>query len=110
MTPAEKYEHFLQKVGQSFSQTPRGCSIPKLVDFYENYVVTNGVVTSIVNDHRLRFNACDLGELIVVPSEDFNVYVHEDKSILGDEHLLELTQRLPQNPHLTEPPSMRKGK
>ena len=30
----------------------------------------------------------------------FDVYVGEDKSVLGDERLLELTQRLAQKPHL----------
>jgi len=37
------------------------------------------------------------------------VYVYEDKSILGDEQLLELTQRLAQRPNLTELRSVRKG-
>jgi len=38
------------------------------------------------------------------------VYVHEDKSVLSDECLLELTWRLDQKPHLTEFQSVRKGK
>jgi len=37
------------------------------------------------------------------------VYVREDKSVLGDERLLELTQRLTQKPNLTEPRSVKKG-
>jgi len=45
-----------------------------------------------------------------VSSEGFDVYVPEDKSVLGDECLLELTWRLDQKPHLTEFRSMRKGK
>jgi len=32
------------------------------------------------------FYAGDLGELLGVSSEGFDVYVHEDKSVLGDEH------------------------
>jgi len=35
----------------------------------------------------LRFDAGDLGELLGVSAEGFDVYVHEDKSILGDERL-----------------------
>jgi len=37
------------------------------------------------------------------------VYVREDKSILGDERLLELTRKLAQEPDLTAPQSVRKG-
>ena len=42
--------------------------------------------------------------------EGFDVYVREDKSVLGNERLLELTQRLSQKSHLTEPRSVPKGK
>ena len=38
------------------------------------------------------------------------MYVHEDKSVLGDERLLELTRKLAPKPHLTESQSVRKGK
>jgi len=37
------------------------------------------------------------------------VYVHEDKSVPGDEQLLELTCKLAPKPHLTESRSVRKG-
>jgi len=67
-------------------------------------------VTTIINGHKLCFDAGDLGELLGVSSEGFDVYVREDKSTLGDEWLLELTQRLAQKPHLTETRSVRKGK
>ena len=36
------------------------------------------------------------------------MYIDEDKSVLGDERLLELTQRLAQKPNLTESWSLRK--
>jgi len=36
--------------------------------------------------------------------------VRENKSILGDEQLLELTERLAQKSHLIEPRSVQKGK
>jgi len=74
-----------------------------LAEFYANYVVTSAVVTSTVNGHKLCFNANDLGELLGVPAEGFDVYVREDKSVLSVKQLLELTQRLAQKPNLTEP-------
>ena len=65
--------------------TKRGGSVPDLAEFYANCVVTNGVVTSTVNDHDLWFDAKKLGELLGVSSKAFNVYVREDKSVLGEE-------------------------
>jgi len=138
MTLVERYEHFLQKsvlrekvtkvsyfqeqrLGvflekleaqgwlDLFTDTKRGCSVPDLADFYANYVVTNRVVTSPVNDHNLWFDAKKLGELLGVSSEGFDVYVQEDKSVLGKEQLLELTQKLAQKSHLTVSWSVRKG-
>ena len=38
------------------------------------------------------------------------MHEREDKSVLGDEQLLELTQRFGQKSHLTEPRSVQKGK
>jgi len=81
-----------------FTNTKRGCSVPDLAEFYANCVVTSGVVTSTVNGHEPRFDASDLGESLGVSSEGFVVYVREDKSVLGDEWLLKLTQKLAQNP------------
>jgi len=45
-----------------------------------------------------EFYANDLGDLLGVSTEGFDVYVREDKSLLGDEQL-----------NLTEPRSVRKG-
>jgi len=42
------------------------------------------VVTSTVGGHRIRFNVADLGEMLGVPSDGFDVYVYEDKNVLGD--------------------------
>jgi len=78
----------------AFYNHQRGCFVPELAQFYANYVVTKGLVTSTVNGHKLRFEAGDLGELLGVSSEGFDVHVREDKSILGDERLLKLTQIL----------------
>ena len=68
-----------------FTDTTTRFSVPNLAEFYANCVVTNKVVTSTVNSHEARFDARELGELLGVSSEGFDVYVHEDKSILGDE-------------------------
>jgi len=91
------------------TDTKRGCSVPNLAEFYANCVVTNGVVTSTVNDHDQQFDAKKLGELLGVSSEGFDVYVQEDKSVLGEEGLLKLTQKLAPKPHLTVSRSVRKG-
>jgi len=66
-----------------FTNTQLGHSVPDLADFYANYMVTNGVVTSEVNGKKLRFDAKKLGEILGVPAMSFNVYVCEDKSVLG---------------------------
>ena len=81
-----------------FTNTQRGCSIPELAEFYANCVVTNGVVTSTIGGYRIRFDVADLGEMFGVPSDGFDVYVHEDKNVLGEERLLEVTRNLAQNP------------
>ena len=74
-----------------FTNTKRGCSVPDLAEFYANCIVTNEVVASIVKGHKLRFDTRDWGEMLGVSSEGFDVYVQEDKSVLGEEWLLELT-------------------
>ena len=56
-----------------------------LAEFYTNCVVTKGVVTSIVNGHDLSFNAK------VKYLECRSRVLHEDKSVLGVERLLQLT-------------------
>jgi len=69
---------------------PAGCSVLDLVEFYANCKVTNGVVTSEVNGKKLRFGAKKLGEILGVPVVGFDVYVREDKFVLGTTRLLEL--------------------
>jgi len=105
---------FLEKLATQgwldlFTDTKRGCSVPDLAEFYVNCVVTNGVVTSTVNNHDLRFDAKKLGELLGVSSKGFDMYVRKDKSVLSEEWLLELTQRLAQKSYLTVCRSIRKG-
>ena len=59
-----------------------------MAEFYANYNVTNAVVTSEVTGKKLKFNAKDLGAILVVPAEDFDVYVREDETVLGIARLL----------------------
>jgi len=132
MTPSEKCAHFLQKsVVQAkvvqvaylkeqgmgmflnkleaqgwlglFINTHRACFLPDLVQFYANYVVTKGVVISTINRHDLRFKAKDLGEILGMAIEGFDVYVREDKIVFGAKHLVELIQKLSQQSTLTAP-------
>jgi len=67
-----------------FTNTKKSYSVSELAEFYANYVVTNGVVTSTVDCHKLRFDANDLGELLGVLVESFDMHIRKDKSILGD--------------------------
>jgi len=80
-----------------------------LVEFYANCKVINGAVTSEVNGKKLRFNAKKLGEILGVPTVGFDVYVREDKSVLGTARLLELAQKLSQQTGLQTPQSVKKG-
>ena len=73
-----------------FTITQLGCSVPNLAEFYANCKVTDGVVTSEVNGKKVRFDAKKLGAILGVPAVGFDVYVHEDKSVLGTARLLEL--------------------
>jgi len=73
-----------------FTNIELGCSVPDLAKFYANCKVTNGVVTSEVNGNKMRFDAKKLGEILGVLAVGFDVYVHEDKSVLGTARLLEL--------------------
>ena len=138
MTPDAKYAHFLQKsvvrgkivkinyfreqdLGlfldkleaqdwlKLFTNTHRGYFVPDLAEFYANCAVTQCVVTSTVNGHKLSFNAKGFDEILGVLAEGFGVYVREDKSVLRAERLLQLTQRLSQQPSLKAPRLVRKG-
>ena len=66
-----------------FTDPKKGCSVPDLAEFYAHCLVTNGVVPRVVNGHKARFDAKKLDKLLKVSSEGFDVYVREDKSILG---------------------------
>jgi len=92
-----------------FANTQRECSVPDLVEFYANCNVTNGVVTTMVNGKRLRFNDKELGEILGVPAVGFGVCMREDKTMLRAKRLLQLTQRLSQQLGLKAPRSVKKG-
>ena len=79
-----------------FTNTRLGCSVSDLAEFYANCSVTQGVVTSEVNERKIRFDAKKLGNILGVPSTGFDIYVREDKSVLGNARLLELSQKLSQ--------------
>ena len=66
-------------------------------------------MTSTVNGKKLRFDAKTLGEILGIPSTGFDVYVREDKKVLGTARLLELSQKLSQQTRLQTPQSVKKG-
>jgi len=87
----------------------RGCLEPELAEFYANCEVTNGIVTSSVHGRELHFDVDNLGAWLGVPSKGFDVYIREDKTVLSNDHLLDLTRKLAQQPDLSACRSVRKG-
>ena len=81
----------------------------ELAEFYANCSVTNGVVTSAVNEWHFSFDAATLGEILGVPSRGFDVYVREDKTALDPARLLEISRRVSQKPGLRTLSSVKKG-
>jgi len=67
------------------------------------------VVTSEISVKKLHFDAKKLGEILGVPATGFDVYVREDKSVLGAAQFLELAQKLTQQTGLKIPQSIKKG-
>jgi len=92
-----------------FPNTQLGCSVSDLAEFYANYVVTQGVVTSEINGKKLHFDAKKLGEILGVLATGFDVYVTEDNAVLGTARLLQLAQSLSQQLGLKAPQSIKKG-
>jgi len=76
-----------------FTNTQLGCCTP-IAKFYDRVSVTEGTVTSEVNGVQIVFDAQKLGEILGIPAAKFDIYVREDKSLLGKASLLELAQRL----------------
>jgi len=79
-----------------------------LVEFYANCTVTEGVVTSTVNGNQFCLDTKILGEILGIPSTGFDVYVREDKTILGTARLLELSQKFSRQPSLQTTQSVKK--
>ena len=101
-------EVFLDKIRSQgrlelFTNTQMGCSTPKLAEFYARVSVTEGIVTSEVNGVKIVFDAQKLGEILGIPATEFDIYVRKDKSLLGKARLLELAQRLSEQPGLKTP-------
>jgi len=66
-------------------------------------------VTSEVNGTQIRFDAKELGEILRVPASGFDLYVREDKFVLGYGRLLELAQKFSQQPGPQIPQSVKRG-
>jgi len=104
----QELEVFLEKLRSQgwlelFSNTQLGCSQPDLAEFYAKVSVTEGTVTSEVNGVQIEFDAPKLGGISGIPVADFDMYVREDKSLLGKARLLDLAHRLSQQPRLKHP-------
>ena len=91
------------------ASTQMGYSILNLAEFYANCAVTQGVVTSEVNGKKLCSDGKKLGEILGVPTAGFDVYVQEEKAVLGTARLLQLAQSLSQQLGLKAPQSITKG-
>jgi len=92
-----------------FTNTQFGCSQLDLAEFYANITVSKGLMTSTVNGVLIEIDARALGVVLGVPATGFNLYVREDKSLLDKEKLLELAQRLSQQPRLKHSQAVKKG-
>jgi len=92
-----------------FTNTQMGCFQPDLVEFYANVSVTEDRVASTVNGVHIEFDAHTLGDILGVPADGFDLYVWEDKFLLGKAKLLDLAQRLSQQPGLKHPQAVKKG-
>ena len=69
-----------------------------MAEFYANVSVAEHRVTSTVNGVHIEFNTQTLGDILGVPADGFDIYVQEDKSLLDKAKLLDLVQRLSQQP------------
>jgi len=80
-----------------------------LAEFYANCSITQGVVKSEVHGKKMRFDARKLEEILGIPATGFNIYVREDKTVLENARLLELSQKLSQQIGLKTPQPVKKG-
>jgi len=86
-------EVFLKKlrrrVAGDFTNTQLRCSQPDLAEFYARVIVIEVTVTSTVNRVHIEFDAQTLKDILGVPAVEFDMYVREDRSLLGKAKLLE---------------------
>ena len=99
---------FLEKLRRQgwlelFTNTQLGCSQPDQAEFYARVTVTEGLVTSMVNWVHIEFDAQTLGDILGVLAAGFDLYVQDDRSLLGKAKLLDLAQKLSQQPGLKHP-------
>jgi len=107
-------EVFLAKVQtqgwfELFANTELGCSPADVVEFYANVALHGDVLSSTVNGVLIEVDAQALGVILGVPATGFDLYVREDKSLLGRDRLLELSRSLSQQPGLRSPISVKKS-
>jgi len=86
-----------------------GCSVPDLAEFCAGCSVTDGRLFNEVNWVKLEFDAQELGEILGIPATGFDIYVWEDKFVLGKARLVELAQKLSQQLGLKHPVAVKKG-
>jgi len=92
-----------------FMNTQLGCSQPDVAEFYENVSVSEGMLTSTVNGVFIEVDARALGVILGLPATGFDLYVRENKPLLGKARLLELVQHLSQQQGLKNPQAVKKG-
>ena len=86
-----------------FTNTQMGCSQPDVAKFYANVSVSEGMLTSTVNEVLIEVDARALGVILGVRATGCDLYVLKDKSLLGKARLLKLAQQLSQQPGLKNP-------
>jgi len=86
-----------------------GCSVHDLAEFYARCPVTDGRLFGEVNGVIIEFNAEELGEILGIPATGFDIYVQEDKFVLGKARLVELAQKLSQQSGLKHRMAVKKG-
>jgi len=80
-----------------------GCSQLDAAEFYTNVSLSGVILSSTVNGMHIEVDARALGVILGVTASGFDLYVREDKSLLGKTKLLELAQRVGQQPGLKSP-------
>jgi len=80
-----------------------------MAEFYANVTVSVGLMTTTVNRVIIEVDARALAVILGVPATGFDLYVREDKSLLGKAKLLELAKHLSQQPGLKHAQAVKKG-